>query len=61
MTTPLSPADGVRVDDVAGMKTARTGGVVRAGAPEPVRQFYSVAFDSAYRHSSCVQYAGSVL
>jgi putative peptidoglycan lipid II flippase len=32
MTTPLSPADGVRVDDVAGMKTARTGGVVRAGA-----------------------------
>ena len=32
MTTPLSPADGVRVDDVAGMKTAGTGGVVRAGA-----------------------------
>src|SRR6476469_5782888 len=32
MTTPISPTAGARVDDVAGMKTARTGGVVRAGA-----------------------------
>src|SRR6478752_980528 len=32
MTTPIPPAETARVDDVTGMKTARTGGVVRAGA-----------------------------